>query len=125
MNDAPVDVGIETNASNPVTPIVGKALGVQGLVLYLDHTWNEKFTSSVGYSRVDINNSDGQTPDAFKNGQYASGNFLYYPTKNVMMGAEFLWGRRQNFLDGFHSDDYRIQVSFKYSYDIPISIGGK
>jgi DcaP outer membrane protein len=123
MNDAPVDIGIENNFSNPVTPILGKALGVQGLVVYLDHTWSDRFTSSFGYSRVDIDNSDGQTPDAFKNGQYASGNFLYYPVKNVMLGGEFLWGRRQNFLDGFHSDDYRIQFSFKYSYDI--SLGGK
>ena len=25
MNDSPIDIGIENNFSNPVTPIVGKA----------------------------------------------------------------------------------------------------
>ena len=25
-------------------------------------------------------------------------------------------GRRENFLDGFHSDDFRIQFSFKYNF---------
>ena len=123
MNDAPVDIGIKNNSSNPVTPITGEALGVQGLVVYYDHTWNDKFTSSFGYSRVDIDNSDLQTPDAFKIGEYASGNVLYYPAKNVMMGAEFLWGHRENFLDGFTSDDYRIQFSFKYNFGV--SLGGK
>jgi DcaP outer membrane protein len=123
MNDAPVDIGIKNNSSNPVTPITGEALGVQGLVIYYDHTWNDRFTSSFGYSRVDIDNSDLQTPDAFKIGEYASGNILFYPAKNVMMGAEFLWGHRENFQDGFTSDDYRVQVSFKYNFDV--SIGGK
>ena len=46
--------------------------------LFLDHTWNEQFTSAVGYSRQDIDNTDGQAPNAFKNGQYALGNLLYY-----------------------------------------------
>jgi hypothetical protein len=34
----------------------------------------------------------------------------------VLMGGEFIWGRRENFLDGFHSDDFRIQFSFKYNF---------
>src|SRR5262245_19329949 len=71
FNDAPVDVGVKNNLSNPVTPIVGEALPVQGLVLYLEHTWNAKYTTSAGYSRVDIDNSDAQAPNAYKSGQYA------------------------------------------------------
>ena len=69
--------------------------------VFLDHTWNEKFSSTVGYSRQDIDNTDGQAPDAFKTGQYALGNLLYYPAPNVMMGGELQWGRRENFSDGF------------------------
>ena len=33
-------------------------------------------TSAIGYSRVDIDNSDAQAPNAYKNGQYASVNLL-------------------------------------------------
>ena len=123
MNDAPVDVGIENNFSNPVTPIVGKALPVLGIVAFLDLNWNAKWTSTVGYSMVDIDNSDAQLDDAFKKGQYALANVLYYPTSNLFLGPEIQWGKRENFRDGFTSDDVRIQFSVKYSFKY--QLGGK
>jgi hypothetical protein len=116
MNDAPVDIGIVNNFSNAVTPILGEPLPITGLVAFLDHTWNEKFSSSFGYSRTDIDNTDGQAADAYKSGQYMLGNLLYYPVPNVMVGAELQWGRRENFSDGFTSDATKIQFSFKYNF---------
>lgn len=124
FNDAPVDVGLKLQPNNPVTPVTGEALGDRGYVIFLDHNWNEKFSSAVGWSRVDIDNSDGQAPEAFKSGQYAIGNLLYYPGKNIMMGAEFQYGWREN-LNGFTSDDFRVQVSFKYSFSASIFGGEK
>ncbi len=123
MNDAPVDVGIENNFSNPVTPVVGKALPLLGLVAFLDLNWNAKWTSTVGFSYLDIDNSDGQADDAFKTGSYALANLLYYPTPNVFLGPEIQWGKRENFRDGFSSDDFRIQFSAKYNFKL--SLGGK
>ncbi len=120
FNDAPIDVGIAKNPGNAVTPVVGKALGDFGLVLYLDHNWNDKMSSSIGYSRVDISNSDGQTANAYKSGQYMSGNLLYSPVKNVLFGGEFLWGHRENFSDGFKVSDTRIQFSAKYSFGMKV-----
>ncbi|HKE55132.1 MAG TPA: DcaP family trimeric outer membrane transporter [Pyrinomonadaceae bacterium] len=116
MNDAPVDVGIELNPGNARTPIKGVALPVTGVMAYLDHTWNKRFASSIGYSMLNISNSDGQTADAFHRGHYASGNFLFYPVNNVMVGTELIWGRRENFLDGFKADDFHLQFSFKYNF---------
>ena len=117
MNDAPVDIGIaRTNSTNPRTPIKGVALPVLGVMAYLDHTWNKRFSSSIGYSMLNISNSDGQTPDAFRRGHYASGNILFYPVDNVMIGSEVIWGRRENFLNGFKSDDIHLQFSFKYNF---------
>ena len=116
MNDAPVDVGIVPNPSNPVTPILGEALPIIGIVAFLDHSWNAKFSSSVGYSLTDIDNSAGQAPNAYKTGHYALGNLLYYPVPNTMIGGEFQWGRRENFSDGFQSDGYKVQVSFRYNF---------
>jgi hypothetical protein len=124
FNDAPIDVGVQTNPGNAVTPVVGKALGDFGLVAYLDHTWNDRMTSSIGYSRVDISNSDGQAPNAYKNGQYATANVLFTPVKNVLWGPEFQWGHRENFSDGFASNDYRIQVSFKFNFGAKF-VGGQ
>jgi len=123
FNDAPVDVGIESNFGDPVTPVVGRALPISGIVAYLDHNWSSKWSTALGYSRVDIDNSDLQLPDAFKSGDYASVNLLCLPAQNVMMGGEFQWARRNNFRDGFSSNDYRLEFSLKYSFSGKITGG--
>jgi len=116
MNDAPADIGIENNPGNATTPVEGVALPVLGIVAFLDHNWNERFSSSVGYSMVDIDNSDAQAPSAYSLGHYAVGNLLYYPAPNVMTGVELQYGKRENFSDGFTSDDVKLQVSFRYNF---------
>jgi hypothetical protein len=116
FNDAPIDVGVQTNPGNVTTPIVGKALPVTGVVAYIDHNWNDKMSTSVGYSLVNIANSDAESPSDFHRGQYFSANVLTTPAKNVMMGGEFQYAHRENFSDGFKVDDVRLQFSFKYSF---------
>jgi hypothetical protein len=120
MNDSPIDIGLKKQLDNPVTPVTGKPLPIVGTHIYLDHTWNKSFSSAVGYGRQDISNSDGQAPNAFKTGQYALGNLLYYPVPNAMAGAEFQWGRRTNNSDGFHSDGVKLQFSFKYNFSVKL-----
>src|SRR5688572_9519472 len=117
MNDAPVDIGIElTPGGDPRRPITGVALPMWSMVAFLDHNWNKRFSTAIGYSLLDIDNSSGQAPNAFRRGHYGLGNLLFYPTESTMVGGEFQWGRRENFLDGFKSDDFRIQFSFKYNF---------
>jgi len=123
FNDAPIDVGAEPNPGNTVTPVIGEALRDIGMVAYLDHYWSEKFSSSVGYSRVAIDNSELQLPLAFRLGQYSTANVLWYPVKNVMMGGEFQWIERRNFSDGFKSHDTRLQFSLRYSFSA--TVGGQ
>jgi hypothetical protein len=117
MNDAPVDVGIKNNPPGSPVPIKGVALPVLGVVSFLDHTWNEHFTSSVGYSMLNIENSSAQRPSDYHQGHYAVGNLLYHPIPRVTMGGEFQFGRRVNFSDGFNVNDYRMQFSFKFDWD--------
>ena len=116
MNDAPVDVGIKNNFGNPTSPVKGVALPVLGVTAFVDHNWNEKFSTALGYSMIDIDNSDGMTNDAFDKGQYIIGNLLYYPTKNAMAGVEFQWGDRTNFKDGWNTSITKVQFSFKYNF---------
>jgi len=116
MNDAPVDIGIVNNFSNPRTPILGKALPIVGVVAFLDHNWNDRWSSAIGYSRTDIDNTEAQLPEAYKTGQYALGNLLFTPVPNMMVGGELQWGRRENFSDGFRYDGFKIQFSFKYNF---------
>jgi hypothetical protein len=119
MNDAPVDIAPLPNG-NPVKPIVGRALPLKSLVAFLDHTWNTKFTSSVGYSELAVSNTVLQRPDSFHRGQYAIANLLYTPTDHIMYGVEGQWARRTNFGDGFHSNDFRVQFGFRYNFSAQI-----
>jgi len=119
MNDAPADVGVANNFSNTRTPIQGKPLPILGLVAFFDLNWSDKWTSTIGYSRVDIDNTNAQQASAFKSGQYALCNILYYPVKGVLLGPEFQWGYRDN-KAAWHVADYRIQFSAKYNFSFRV-----
>ncbi|HZS98900.1 MAG TPA: DcaP family trimeric outer membrane transporter [Terriglobales bacterium] len=116
MNDAPIDIGVKNNFSNPVSPIKGVALPLLGVVSFLDHNWSERFSSSIGYSMENIENSDAEKASDFHQGHYALTNLLYHPVPSVTIGSEFQFGRRVNFRDGFNVNDYRLQFSFKYDW---------
>jgi len=116
MNDAPEDIGPKPNPGNALTPVIGVPLPLVGIMAYYDHYWSDKFSSSFGYSREDIDNSASQTDNAFRTGQYASTNLLYNPVKDMMVGGEFVYGYRKNFRDGWSVPDYRIQFVFKYNF---------
>jgi len=44
---------------------------------------------------MDIDNSNGQSANAYHRGHYALTNLLFYPTDNVMIGGELQWGRHE------------------------------
>jgi len=116
FNDAPVDVGAKTNPGNPTRPFAGEALADFGLLAFVDHRWNSHFSSALGYSRVDIDNSELQTGKAFRSGQYALGNLLWTPLPNVMAGGELQYAHRDNKDGLFDADDVRLQLSVRYSF---------
>jgi hypothetical protein len=115
MNDAPVDIAPKIT-TNPHRPLTGDPLPVLGIVAFYDKYWSERWSTSIGYSLVNIDCVPLQLPDSFRRGQYGLVNLLFYPVKNAMMGAEFQWGRRQNFADGWIYDDYRVQFSARYNF---------
>jgi hypothetical protein len=116
MNDAPVDIGIKNNPGNATKPIIGVALPLLGLVAFVDHSWSDKFSTAIGYSMLDIYNSDAQAADAFSKGQYAAVNLMYYPVQNAMVGVELQYGNRANFEDGFTSSITKVQFTGKFNF---------
>ena len=86
-----------------------------GWLVYYDHYWNDRWSSSIGFSETWQDNTQGQIGSAFHSGKYASGNLLYRPLKNVMVGPELLWGELENY-DGRSASDTRLQFSAKYNF---------
>jgi hypothetical protein len=111
MNDGGMDLAPDGTVANPEA----KAVPLQGFLAYMDHYWNDRLSTTFGYSRTQVDNTTLQTPDAFKSGDYASVNVVLYPAKNVFFGAEGLWGRRTD-NNGATGEDTRIQVSAHYSF---------
>lgn len=111
MNDGGVDLAGDGGPGN----IDAKAVPLLGVVAYYDHYWSERWSSSIGYSSTRVDNQALQSADAFEKGEYASVNLLYTPVKRVLMGAEYLWGKRTD-NDGDTGNDSRLQMSLKYSF---------
>jgi len=120
VSDAPFDIGAERHPENPFRPVTGTALPVLAGTAFYDHSWNGSFTTSLGYSGVRITNSDGQSALAFHSGQYALVNLLYAPDTALLFGGELQWAHRKNAFDGFSSNDFRIQLTGRLNFAMPL-----
>jgi hypothetical protein len=120
MNDGGMDLAPSaTRSGGVVTDVESEAVQLTGVVAYYDHWWSDKWSSSIGYSFTEVDNTNFQELDTFQKADYASGNLLYYPTDNLMVGAELMWGQRTN-LDDESDDDVRFQFSVKYNFGIKL-----
>jgi hypothetical protein len=114
--DVTPDVGLRSQPGNSSQPFQGAALPVWGFFSFAEIKWTSKVESSVGYSMLTIENSDLQSTNAFRKGQYAVANLRWYPVKNLMAGVEYQYGRRDNFSDGFHSVGNKIQLMLEANF---------
>ena len=67
MDDGGVDLA-------PNASIQAETVKSLGYLLYYNHAWNDKWTSSIGFSEHKQNNTDGQFGTAFRRGSYGSIN---------------------------------------------------
>ncbi|MGY6555789.1 MAG: DcaP family trimeric outer membrane transporter [Wenzhouxiangella sp.] len=117
MNDGGMDLAPSARFDADAVSPQATAIPLLGIMAYYDHWWSPRWSSSIGYSFTRVNNTNFQTPDAFSKGQYASVNLLHFPNQRVMLGAELMWGQREN-NDGSSDDALRLQFSVKYSFGI-------
>lgn len=126
MNDGGMDLAPSANliAAPPIVPPVpvplnllldAEAVKLLGITSYVDLQWSKRLSSSLGYSFTKVHNTNFQSPDAYRKGEYASANLLYSPTERILSGLELLWGRRTD-NDGDKGSDLRMQASFKFSF---------
>jgi hypothetical protein len=64
---------------------------------------------------VDINNPGFIADDAYKRTYRFSTNLLWSPTKRIDVGAEYLWGQREN-QDGEQGDATQLQLMSRYRF---------
>jgi hypothetical protein len=113
MNDGGLDIAPD---SADITTAGAETVPTLGLSAYYDHFWNDQWSTTVGWSMIDLDTSDGQGPTEFEKGQIASINLLHYPADHVLLGTEFGWGQRED-IDGDVGSDYRIQFTLKVDFD--------
>lgn len=111
MNDGGVDLAPGGSLANPEA----EAVPLLAVSAYYDHYWSDRFSSSFGASFTKVDNRSLQAANAFEKGDYASANLLWYPTKNVFIGGEALWGKRTD-NNGDDGTDSRVQFSYHYSF---------
>jgi hypothetical protein len=107
-NDCCVDLATDAAGNAEAVPLLD-------WMVYYDHWWNEKLSSSIGYSQNYQDNTSGQASTAQRYGQYTSANLLYYRVRNVMTGVELQWGEREN-KNGNFASDTRAQFSTQYKF---------
>lgn len=108
MNDGGTDLA-------PGAGLRAEAVGTLGWHLYWGHAWQEDLTSAVGYSQHRQDSTAGQAGNALRTGSYASANLLYTLTRNVLVGGEVIWGRRED-KDGAAANSSRFQFSTRVSF---------
>jgi hypothetical protein len=109
FNDGGIDVAASGTGAGPET------LSILGWLLFYDYSWNNKYSSSIGWGGVDQDNTAAQAGDAFTASQYGLVNLLYTPVKVVMFGGELQYGEYEH-KDGTKLDDTRMQFSAKYMF---------
>lgn len=109
MNDGGVDLA-------PTRDFEAETVTQYGWLAYWDHYWNQQWSTSLGWSRNRQDNTGGQTGTAFHASDYGNLNLMYYPTSNVMVGGELMYGKLE-LKDGSDADDTRFQMSLKYNFD--------
>ena len=108
------EVGGQDAEFDPLTGEL-KTLNVfSGYVAY-QHWWRESLRSTLTYSWVDVENLDFQDASAYAKTDRAIINLLWSPVTRVDVGAEFLWGQREN-KDSTDGTARQLQIGAKYRF---------
>jgi len=79
------------------------------------HWWTGSLRSSAVFGWVDVDNRDEQSDDSLNRTLYTAANLVWSPYKQVDIGMEYLWGKREN----KNNDDgtaNRIQATTKFKF---------
>jgi lipocalin len=107
-------LGLDAAVSSLQNPHI-QALPVVATYGAIQHFWSERMRSSIMYSFVQVQNTEAQVSSVYHQGNYTAGNLLWNPFGSLTVGAEFLYGWRDN-KDGSTGNAPRVQFSAKYNF---------
>jgi hypothetical protein len=82
----------------------------------LQHWWGVgELRSNFTLGIVDVVSPDFLGDDAYKKTLRFSSNLIWSPIPRIDLGAEYLWGRREN-VDGDNGNATQLQVAVKYRF---------
>lgn len=81
----------------------------------IQHFWTEEFRSNLTYGHVNADNPVSVPSDALDSTTYATVNFIWNPFKQLTLGVEYLWGRREN-VDGASGTSNRLLFSSRFDF---------
>jgi hypothetical protein len=108
LNDGGIDLAPKENLRATTVPVVS-------WLLFYDRWWSDAWSSSIGWSRAQLDNTNGQRDEASETLDYGLVNLLHYPADNITVGAELLHGVL-GLNDGAEGTDTRVQFSFKFNF---------
>ena len=71
--------------------------------------------SNFTFGAVEVDNPDFVSGDAYKRTLRFAANLMWSPTPRIDLGAEYLWGNREN-EDGENGDATQIQLGARYRF---------
>jgi hypothetical protein len=77
--------------------------------------WPGIMRSNFTLSWIDVDNYKFQDGKDYRQTWRASANLLYFPTQNLRLGGELLWGLRKN-KDGSEGTAMQLQLSARYNF---------
>lgn len=77
--------------------------------------WPGIWRSNFIFSWIDVDNYEFQDDNDYYQTWRTSANLLYFPTQNLRLGGELLWGQRRN-KDGSSGSAAQLQLSARYNF---------
>lgn len=80
-----------------------------------EHWFTERWLSNITYSADRVGQNGLQPASTYASAQYLATSIWYIPIRNMSIGAEYVWGEREN-LDGQRGKANRINALFQYNF---------
>ncbi|MCC9656776.1 porin [Rhodopirellula sp. JC737] len=94
-------------------PTSAQILPMFGWMIGTKHIWSDRWTSNLTYSELSLDPIAGQSGSNLRDTTYLAVNLIHNPVDRVFIGAEYLYGTREN-QNSQRADATRLQMTFGF-----------